>query len=75
MECRGNDENLARCIELVDGLIQKLQPHPRAEIHRRQVFEYVKKVIERAVQQVTDPSLPTRGPLKLRAAGSHRPEN
>lgn len=43
---------------LVDDLIQKLQPHPRAEIHRHQVFEYVKKIIERAVLETSETSDP-----------------
>jgi hypothetical protein len=44
------------CLVLVDDLIKKLQPHPRAEIHRHQVFEYVKKIIERSVQEISEVS-------------------
>jgi hypothetical protein len=39
---------------LVDDVIQKLQPHPRAEIHRHQVFEYIKKIIEKSVQEISE---------------------
>jgi hypothetical protein len=55
-----------KCLLLVDDLIQKLQPHPRAEIHRQQVFEYVKKIIERAVQETSElPEEPLQQPEQL----------
>ncbi len=55
-----------KCLLLVDDLIQKLQPHPRAEIHRQQVFEYIKKIIERAVQETSElPEEPLQQPEQL----------
>ncbi len=62
-EPRGALELRPKCLLLVDDLIQKLQPHPRAEIHRQQVFEYVKKIIERAVQETSElPEEPLQQP-------------
>ena len=53
----GESQSRNRCLVLVDDLIQKLQPHPRAEIHRQQVFEYVKKIVERAVQDTSNAAI------------------
>ena len=65
-EPRGVLELRPKCLLLVDDLIQKLQPHPRAEIHRQQVFEYVKKIIERAVQETSElPEEPLQQPEQL----------
>mmetsp|Transcript_86884 Transcript_86884/g.231786 ORF Transcript_86884/g.231786 Transcript_86884/m.231786 type:complete len:217 (+) Transcript_86884:209-859(+) len=43
-------EAIADCCHVVDDLIKKLQPHPRAEAHRYEVFQFVKNIIENAVQ-------------------------
>ena len=65
-EPRGLLELRPKCLLLVDDLIQKLQPHPRAEVHRQQVFEYVKKIIERAVQETSElPEEPLQQPEQL----------
>jgi hypothetical protein len=65
-EPRGVLELRPKCLHLVDDLIQKLQPHPRAEVHRQQVFEYVKKIIERAVQETSElPEEPLQQPEQL----------